>query len=343
LPLLTDRLGADPGIVWMLRDLTGTEFGRHPSYPLTLSQAEAIARAVAARFPQTYRSGGVMNGNTNAWHAAEFVGSLISVLSASSTAAASSALERLEADPALMSYRDAIRHALAAQHSRQRDAEYHRPTWDEATASFANRAPANAADLRALAVAQLEDIAVHIRSANTDNCKQFWNVDRYGRLKEPRPEETCRDALLTLLRPRMIASDVTAEPEGHMADDRRADIAVARPGMKVPVELKKDVHSDVWSAAETQLERFYTRDPEASGFGVYGVFWFGDKRDGKLPPSPVGAAEPKTASEMADTLRTLLPESTRVRTAIVLFDVSGPIGPTVSPVSGKERTPDHST
>ncbi len=47
----------------------------------------------------------------------------------------------------------------------------------------------------------------------------------------------------------MIAREATAEPEGHMVDDKRADIAVARPGMKVVIELKKDTHQDVWSAA----------------------------------------------------------------------------------------------
>ena len=172
-PLVKDRLATDPDIVWTLRDLTGTEFGRNPSYPLTLSQAEAIACMVGTRFPQADRSSGVMDGNTNAWDAAEFVRSLINMLSASSTAAARSALERLEADPALMSYRNAIRHALTTQQARRRDAEYHRPNWDETAASLANRSPANAADLCALTVAQLEDIAVYIRSANTDPYKQF--------------------------------------------------------------------------------------------------------------------------------------------------------------------------
>ena len=100
---LKDRLAVDPGIVWALRDLTGAEFGRNPSYPLTLSQAEAIACVVGARFPQTFRSSGVMSGNTNAWDAADFVGSMISTLSASSAVAASDALERLEIDPALIS------------------------------------------------------------------------------------------------------------------------------------------------------------------------------------------------------------------------------------------------
>jgi hypothetical protein len=54
-----------------------------------------------------------------------------------------------------------------------------------------------------------------------------------------------------------------------MAGDKRADISVSLPAQKVPLELKRDYHRDVWSAAETQLDRFYTRDPDASGFDVY--------------------------------------------------------------------------
>jgi hypothetical protein len=269
-----------------------------------------------------------MHGNANAWDAADFVRSLINVLSASPATTASIALERLEADPTLVSYRDTIRHALAGQRTRRHDAEYHRPNWDEAVEGLTNRSPANVADLCALTAAQLDDIARHIRSANTDIYKQFWNVDSYGRLMETRPEETCRDALLTLLKPRMIACGVTAEPEGHMVDDRRADIAVAKPGMKVLVELKKDVHADVWSAAETQLDRFYTPDPEAAGYGVYGVFWFGDKRGRNMPPPPRGFAVPKSAVEMAIALRALLPESVRARIAVIVFDLSGPYAST---------------
>jgi hypothetical protein len=36
--------------------------------------------------------------------------------------------------------------------------------------------------------------------------------------------------------------------------------------------LEKDVHRDVGNAAETQLDRFYTSDPESVGFGIDGVF-----------------------------------------------------------------------
>lgn len=323
-PNLRTRLAVERKVAWLLRDLTGSDHGRSPSYPLTITQSETIVALIGALFPEAYYPAGVINGNTNAWDAAAFVRSLINGISALPSTAAGEALERLNANPALASYRDTIHHALAGQHTRRRDAEYHRPNWDEAAAGLANGAPANVGDLCALTVAQLEDIAIHIGSANTDIYKQFWNVDRYGRLMETRPEETCRDALLTLLKPRMLPLGVTAEPEGHMADDKRADIALARPGIKVLVELKKNVHADVWNAVQSQLDRFYTPDPEAKGFGVYGVFWFGNKRNGHMPAVPGGLPEPRTPSEMENTLRELLPDSVRARIAVIVIDVSGP-------------------
>jgi hypothetical protein len=94
------------------------------------------------------------------------------------------------------------------------------------------------------------------------------------------------------------------------------------PGMKVVVELKRDSHGEVWSAAETQLDRFYTRDPEAKGFGIYGVFWFGGNRKGKLKAAPDGVIPP-TAAAMADALRARLPEKTRARIDVIVLDVSG--------------------
>ena len=321
---LQERFAAKHEIAWLLRDLAGSGHGSTPSFPLTIAQAEMIASLVGASFPNAYSPSGGFNGNTNAWDAADFVRSLANMISAASTVAAGEALERLEGDPTLASYQDTVRHALAAQRTRCRDARYCRPNWDEAATAMANGSPANVADLCALAVAQLEDIAIHILSANTDIYKQFWNVDSYGRLTEPRPEETSRDALLTLLKPRMNTRGVMAEPEGHMVDDKRADIVVAKSGMKVVIELKKDTHTEVWSAAQEQLDRFYTRDPEAKGFGIYGVFWFGDKRKGKLRTPRAGLAEPKTAVEMARALGELLPESVRARIAVVVFDVSSP-------------------
>jgi hypothetical protein len=63
-----------------------------------------------------------------------------------------------------------------------------------------------------------------------------------------------------------------------MARDRRADVIVNTGGWKVPLELKRDYHKDLWSATKDQLKRSYSSDLYAEGYGLLVVFWFGSKR-----------------------------------------------------------------
>jgi hypothetical protein len=74
-----------------------------------------------------------------------------------------------------------------------------------------------------------------------------------------------------------------------------------------------------------QLERFYAHDPEAKGFGVYCVFWFGDKRPQPIPAPPNGLARPRSASEMEEIIKALTPENMHDRVAVIVVDVSGAV------------------
>lgn len=80
----------------------------------------------------------------------------------------------------------------------------------------------------------------------------------YGEGGTPFGEERCRDHLLTMLGPRPEGIDLA--PEGHMANDKRADISATLSGMRVPVEIKGQWHKDLWHAADTQLDRLYASD-----------------------------------------------------------------------------------
>ncbi len=187
-----------------------------------------------------------------------------------------------------------------------------------------NKQPATVADLHAVVVEHLDDLRKRIRTENTDIYRMFWNVDGHGRLVSPRPEEVCRDALTTLLRPRLAPLGISLEPEGHMAGDRRADISAAMPGRKTLCEIKRDYHPDVWTAPDGQLERFYAHDPEALGFGIYLVFWFGDGRPSATPLPPDGHPRPTSPAEMGAMLRSRLPGDRAARTAVIVIDVTKP-------------------
>ena len=312
-------------LVFDLRDRSGFARRSHPDHDLPLPMLEFMAGLTGSFFPSTPHPIGGWGGDTNAWDASEHFRTLINRISASPSPVATEALERLEADPQLASYQPDLRFALANQRQRRRDTEYDRPDWPQTVAALGNRAPATVADLHALLVAQLRDLAHHIARANTDTFKQFWNVDAYARPTEPRPEEACRDDLITLLKPCLLPLGIQVEPEGHMVADKRADISAAMPGRKILCELKRDYHAQVWTAMTGQLERFYAHDPEAKGFGIYVVFCFGAKRPTEIPAPPDGRARPKTAAEMEAMLQALLSDDMCKRLAVIVIDVSGNI------------------
>lgn len=317
------RAATRPELVFDLRDRSGFARRAEPEHDLPLHVLEFMARLTGAAFPSTPHPVGGWGGDTNPWDASEHFRNLIGRISASASAAATDALVRLEANPALTSYQADLRFALASQRQRRRDAEYDRPAWPETVKALSNRAPATVADLHALLVAQLRDLARRIAHENIDLFKQFWNLDAHARPTVPRPEEACRDDLIALLKPSLLPLGLLVEPEGHMAHDKRADISVAMPGRKILCELKRDYHAEVWTAMTGQLDRFYAHDPDAKGFGIYVVFWFAAKRPNEIPTPPNGMARPKTAAEMEAMLLALLPADMRKRLAVVVIDVSG--------------------
>jgi len=317
---------ARPGAIFDLRDFgSGRHANGRKEISLTLHQLEFLAWLIGTMHPYSAPPSGGWSGDTNAWDASDYFNALINLISANPSEAATQALVRLEANAALVSYRTFVLNAKAQQQARRREADYDRPDWPRTVDALSKGPPATVADLHAMLIGHLEDARATLAHGNTDGFKVFWNLDSYGRPVTPLPEETCRDRLVDILRNGLLPLSVTVEPEGHMAHDKRADISVAMPARKILCELKRDYHLDVWTAAEEQLERFYAHDPDAHGFGVYAVFWFGAKRSSEIPAPPSGRARPTSPEEMEKMLQEMLPADRKERIAVLVIDVSGSI------------------
>ncbi len=184
--------------------------------------------------------------------------------------------------------------------------------------TLANDRPANPADLAALVAERLEFLAQQIRDGNTDDWHQYWSEDSSRKVTGPKHEDSCRDALLSDLRP-VLPDGVDAQPEGHYARDKRADIRVYFNDSAIPVEIKKDSHRKLWSAVADQLVRKYTIDPDSSGFGIYLVLWFGR---GKMPVPPTGR-RPRTPEALRHRLEEQLEGPYRHKIRVIVVDVSG--------------------
>lgn len=111
--------------------------------------------------------------------------------------------------------------AIDFQLARRREADFQHSAIELVTKTLGNGRPANATGLAALVAAELEVLSQQIRDSSASYWKHFWNVDKYNRARGPRPEESCRDAILFGLQPRLVRLGIDVQPEGTYADDKR--------------------------------------------------------------------------------------------------------------------------
>ena len=246
-------------------------------------------------------------------------------LSEDSSASASNALESLASDDRLANWRSKLLDRLNKQKSVHLEATFVHPGLEDVAEVLDNGRPAGVADLWALANHILEHLARNIRDGATSDWRQHWNVDQYNRAQTPKPEDGCRDALLSDLQRVLAPLGVEAVKEGFYADDKRSDIrlSVSGPaGYNVPIEIKRSCHRDWWSSIKTQLIKQYTRDPGADGYGVYLVFWFGEVE--RCRPVPASGRKPKSPDELRQALLDSLSDLERRKIWVCVIDVSKP-------------------
>lgn len=247
-----------------------------------------------------------------------FINQLASIPSRDAT----EALENLLSVKELLPWRSYLNDAKYRQSITRCEAEFQHSDIEQALQVLDNHKPANVADLAALTFDHLRDVSNDIRNASTSDWRQYWNVDSYNRPEKPRPEDNCRDTLLSDLQVRLNPLDIDAQPEGRYADYKRSDMRIYYAGFNVPVEVKRSCHRDLWSAIKTQLITKYTRDPGAKGYGIYLVFWFGDTEHCR--PTPIDRHRPQSAEEVEKMLLETLSEEEKLRISICVVDVSKP-------------------
>jgi hypothetical protein len=236
---------------------------------------------------------------------AEYISNLINKLSMMSSDSATKAINGLIKEEKLSKWHVTLQGALYQQQANKREAEFSHPDIKQVSRTINNHAPANVADLAALVFQHIRDLATQIRNSDTDDYKQYWNMDYKNHnhiFIKRKHEDICRDAFLSDLKERLSILGVDAIPEGHYADDKRADIRVSyggTGGFNVPIEIKCNDHKNIWYAIHEQLIAKYTRDPGAHGYGIYLVFWFGAE---KTTPAPEGP-RPKTPKELEARLK----------------------------------------
>lgn len=261
---------------------------------------------------------------SNGWRtppvaASELVSKLINSVASLPTSEASEVIDEIIADDSLSAWQSYLLWAREGQLVIRRDTLFRHPSPDEVVDTLSGANPANPGDLAALLKHNFVELGRRIRTGNTDDWRQYWNIGLHGKPTKSKLENDCRDAILSDLR-QMLPEGVDAQPEGEYANDRRADIRVWHAGFNVPVEVKKNEHRDLWTSIHGQLIKYYTTDPATGGFGIYLVFWFGSQ----FTQAPPDGNRPASIGELQERLQATLSTEQSRKISVCVIDVGKP-------------------
>lgn len=262
------------------------------------------------------------NGNdgTDAKRYGDLVRAFINRLGAMPTSDAAQEIERLLEQPTLGELKWLLESARHQQKIHQRESQFRFLSPREVAQVFANQAPTSAADLAALTLDHLDDIARELHE-NDDGFRAFWTE---AQPNKPKKENSCRDALLARLRARLHPLRIDCQPEVDYANDKRADIRLSyRTEFELPIEIKRDSNASLWTALRSQLIAQYSIAPKADGHGIYLVLWF----DGKdMPRTMNGGKKPCSPEELKNCLEAQLTPIEQRRIFVRVLDVSWSAG-----------------
>lgn len=303
--------------LWALRSMIKSDRNQKKYWPKIneLQNYFLITKFGTLWPPAEFPSGG-SSGDKNPWDASNFIFKRISDLAAILSDQAEGLLKSLQNKSELEGYQNHIKH-LIAQQTRDRAEENKKLLpLNRVRKILLQQEPANIDDLQALLIDELNNLQNRVSNSPTNEIAPFWNND------EPHDENYCRDRITEKLTPYMDKYNVRMHTEGSMPNNKRCDLLNTYKMIDLPIEIKGQWHSDIWTAATEQLLN-YTREYRADGRGIFLILWFGylGANNSKNPHGWRGQKLPKSLDELHKILSTRYANISE-KTKIFVLDLS---------------------
>lgn len=310
------KLQTEPELLWSLKYLTGGHFDNSKNLILTPIQLEWLISSFRSNWPFISNAEYETYGGEKPWDASEYITHLIKRLGNNYNDEAIAAIQRLR-DQKTDGYTEIIRGVAAEQAQARVEIDYIPPSLEILNAISRDTTPASAIDLRTFILEELEIVQAKIRGDDAESWRGLYDDKIVAR-----KEEECRDHLLGLLR--QGSEGIALEPETHVANDKEVDITCSAGSHRIPIEIKGQWHKDLWHGADTQLNKLYTGDWRAHGYGIYLVLWFGDKQppNKKLKSPGRDFDIPQTPEELRQMLSSRSQAACNGRVVVFVLDVA---------------------
>lgn len=317
-PITVAQLGAvqiEPELLWHIRNRISNRSNDDTNVILSAAQSEWVINTFRSLWPMVHRPSGTTSGDSNYWDASSFIVQLIRRLGNDTSDGAIDALVRLR-DAPFDGYTEEVKIVIAEQKRIRVEATYVPPTLAAIDAITRNLAPVSLVDLQSLVLEELAIAQAKIRSDDAESWRGFYDDN-----KNPFVEERCRDHLLGLLR--QGSSGFAFEPETHVAADKEVDITCSVGTLRIPIEIKGQWHSELWTGSDRQLDALYTPDWRAEGRGIYLVLWFGEQKQTTKRLKSPGRHEtlPTTVDELKNMLVAKSRSAREGRVAVFVLDL----------------------
>lgn len=314
------ELRADPKSIISIADLAG-RFGRHESDYLPHLSAEAIFSildAYVTAWPKVPLPSSWGTGDPDNEAAYRFLRDVVWRIGSDSPSRKLPVLNRLLEDGRFDDHRSVLLTLRADAERELAFQDFHPPKAKDIASHLDQNKVASVEDLRALMVEELNGVQVDLKGLDTDPIETFYDGGKHVN------ENTARNRVVDMVRARLKALGIPVVIEHHLADNKRSDFtataSISGSNPLLVVEAKGQWHPQLFTAAAEQLDARYSIHPDASGQGIYLVFWFGygETIAGKVDNTIT------SAEQLREAILKQMPENLKKSIDVVVLDVSRP-------------------
>lgn len=291
---------------------------------LTSSKVEVVLGAFFDKWPKTDLPSSYGSGSPDEEIAYRFLTNIIWSIGNDTPNEAIAVLSRLINDQRFTDIHKELKSIKAVQVRKKALRDYEPPTPLEIVEQLDNNAVVTVEGLRQTILQELTNYQKYIDGGEFNTGNRFYSKDRngiYTRLGEVESVEIIAERLQVVFHPQSIV--VTSEHQTK--NQNRIDITAAKmiDGIRrlLVIEAKGQWHSDLYSAASTQLSERYSIHPDAEYQGIYLVIWFG--ADEKVANRKIH--DINNAKELKASIEETLPIELQGLIDIFVLDVSKPI------------------
>ncbi len=318
-----DWLKSDKQSIFLLESRSGSfNRGEHPYWPKPNSQmVEAIFIAFYDKWPKVHLPSHWGTGSPDNEVAYRFITDIIWCMNSDVPEEAITVINRLLHNKCYEDIHLPLKGIKAEQQRKLALRDFEPPSAQEIVELLDNNEVVTVEGLRALIIHTFERYQKEIQGGEFNAANRFYNKDtngNYGRLDEVNSVEIVAERLHVMLQP----LNIIIRSEHQTKNQNRIDITATKAfggGQKLLViEAKGQWHSELYSAASTQLYERYSIHPDAEQQGIYLVIWFGS--DEKVANRKSHGIT--TANELKNDIEKQLPSELKGLIDVFVLDVS---------------------